>query len=230
MELREVGGQPRWNNSQKYPEHWKCQPSFTHPHIHFQWQAWLHNLTQSKCHPEHFLSWIPVFIFTSTTMSWPVTLGMQTLKPHVCNEETSFWRAWKSNQLIQPRELTEAGEGHYIPTLLVTDSVSSKIGRTEHFLLFHTHLLTHGYQPTLRKGCKAQRGAELPALGTPWTVLSRHGLPHPLKPKCAAKTGEGTNTFQDIISTMLMVVQLPRAKKNATDTIIPKYTHIMQPH
>lgn len=58
MELREVGDQPWWNSCQKYPELWKCQPSFTCPHLHFQWQAWLHNLTQSKCHPEHFLSWI----------------------------------------------------------------------------------------------------------------------------------------------------------------------------
>lgn len=80
--------------------------------------------------------------------------------------------------------------------------LSSRTGRTEHFLLFHTHLLTHGYQPTPRKVCKAQRGAELPALGTPWGVLSRHGWPHLLKPKCAAETGEGKNTFQDIISTM----------------------------
>lgn len=62
MELREAGDQPWWNNCQKYPELWKCQPSFTCPHLHFQWQAWLHNLTQSKCHPEHFLSWISVFI------------------------------------------------------------------------------------------------------------------------------------------------------------------------
>lgn len=80
--------------------------------------------------------------------------------------------------------------------------LSSRTGRTEHFLLFHTHLLTHGYQPTPRKVCKAQRGAELPALGTPWGGLSRHSWPHLLKPKCAAETGEGTNTFQDIISTM----------------------------
>lgn len=137
--------------------------------------------------------------FTSTTTSWPIMLGMQTLKPHVCNEETTLLRAWKCNQLIQPRgELTEAGEDPYMPSLLATNSASSKIGRTEHFLLFHAHLLRHSYQPTQRKACKAQRGAELPALGTPWRILSRHGLPHPLKPKCAAKTSEGTNTFQDI--------------------------------
>lgn len=114
----------------------------------------------------------------------------------------------KSLELIQPRgELTEAEEHaifkiNKIKALLATNSVSSRIGKTEHFLLFHTHLPRYGYQPTARKMCKAQRGAELPALGIPWRVLSWHGLPHPLKPKCAAKTGEGTNTFQDIISTM----------------------------
>lgn len=90
--------------------------------------------------------------FTSTTVSQPVMQGMQSLKPHVCNEEMSLWRAWKSSQLIQPRgEPTEAGEGHYVPSLLATSSVSSRIGGTEHFLLFYTHfllfhLLRHGYQ------------------------------------------------------------------------------------
>lgn len=83
-----------------------------------------------------------------------------------------------------------------MPSLLATNSVSSKTGRTEHFFPFHTHLLQHGHQPKPRKVCK--RGPELPALGRPWRALSRRGLPHP---KCAAKTSEGTNTFQDSSST-----------------------------
>lgn len=136
--------------------------------------------------------------FTSATMSWPVMLRMQTLKAQVCNEETSLWRAWKSNQLIQPRgELTEAGEAHYMLSLLATNLISSKIGRTEHFFVFHTHFLTHGYQPTLMQSSEGSK--------TPCTWYT-------LESSVEAWFGhihwsqnvqlKGTNTFQDIISTM----------------------------
>lgn len=50
------------------------------------------------------------FHFTSTTTSWSIIPVMQTLKPHVCNTETTLWRAWKRNWLIHPRgRLMEAG-------------------------------------------------------------------------------------------------------------------------
>lgn len=57
--------------------------------------------------------------FTSTTMPWPVMLGMQTRKPHVCNEETSLQRPWKNNQLIQ---LMRANRGWRGPLHVITVS------------------------------------------------------------------------------------------------------------
>lgn len=167
--------------------------------------------------------------FTSTAMSWPVMLRKQTLKAHVCKKEMSLWRAWKSKQLIQPRELTEAGEGHFIPSLLATNSVSSKIGRTEHFFLFHAHLLRHGYQPTPRKAAKLREEQN--------SLHSVHLAEFCLSMLCHMHWSQNVQLKQvreQIPSKTTSalcgkVVQLPRAKKNAVDTIIPKYSHHAAP-